>query len=332
VKRVLLVALATALLWPATACVNRRTDADSIDTRIKQMPGVSSTDLDYKASYESGQVFRLTVMLDREVTETQATAVGRTFIDQMNRKGMAGHKVDFRVRYPASKRQKNVELPQYSQALFEFGKTTPPTNPSADDVSDSIKVWLATVRDSVTQSVYLSQPTWGGSADSRNIVVTLKPDATHAAARALQDANPGLADATWQLSIVAGDRDRPRTYATTPDPPTDAIKALWSQINEVVDPSYELTGVTRPMQDDDQAETKIEIDIGPGANHENEADTARIARAVAALLPRFGHPTALVVWGPVTSIELVVGGCYRHDSDHERQPLELELAKQYERC
>lgn len=326
------VALAAALLLPTAACVDRRTDADSIYTQIQNMPGVSSTDLDYKASYESGRVFRLTVMLDREVTEPQATELGRTFVEQMNRKGMAGHKVDFRVRYPASKRQKSPALPQYSQALFEFGKADPPTNPSADDVADSITVWLTAVRSPVSQSVYLGQPTWGDTADSRNIAITLKPDATEAAARRLQQEHPALAEVTWQLSLAVGEVERPRTYAATPDPPSDDVRALWGDISRAVDPRYELSGSTRPPQDDDQAKTKIEIDLGPGANHEDEADTQRITRDVAALLPRFGYPTALYVWGPATNIELVVGGCYRHKDGHEPQPLEKELAKRYERC
>jgi hypothetical protein len=30
--------------------------------------------------------------------------------------------------------------------------------------------------------------------------------------------------------------------------------------------------------------------------------------------------------------EVIVGGCYRHDADHVRLPLERELSQRYETC
>ncbi len=111
----------------------------------------------------------------------------------MQRHHLGGHKVEFDIRYPAEPQQKNNYLTAYSQAAFTLGENaSPPADPGASDVGDSIAVWLHAIRSPIAEYVDLNQPTWAGSAQSGDIVVTLKPGATAAEAHGAANRRPKL--------------------------------------------------------------------------------------------------------------------------------------------
>jgi hypothetical protein len=332
VHKLALIGFAAVMVWAATACsVNRRHEAELVDGQIKAMPGVADTDMDYESSFENGQHFRLTVRLDPRVTQPQASDIGRTFVDQTQRHHLGGHKVELDIRYPAIPQQKNNYLLDYSQAGFTLGdNASPPADPSAADVGDSIAVWLHAVRSPVAEYVDLNQPTWGGSAQSREIFITLKPGATAADAQALQSSDPSLANATWRILTVSDPTYRPDEYTSKPRPPSDHDKALWSQITAIVGPQYEANGSTRIPVERAQAGTEIVIGLPTGRDSEPRAH--RTAISVADLLPQFGHPVALTLHTSDGTVQIVVGGCWRHEPDHHLLPLEAEMSRRYEKC
>lgn len=331
-KKLARVGLAAAVAWSASACLgDLRNDAELVDRQIKAIPGVADTDMNYDSSFENGQNFRLTVQLDPRITQSQATEIGRTFVDQTQRHYLGGHKVELDIRYPAVPQQKNNYLVDYSQAAFTLGdNASPPADPSATDVGDSVAVWLHAVRSPVAEYVELNQPTWGGSAQSREIFITLKPGVTAAEAQALQNSDPSLANATWRIMIAAEPAYRPQEYTSKPKPPSDHDVALWSQIIAIVGPHDEASGSTQIPAKPAWAETEIQISLPTGRDSEPAAH--QTAMSVADLLPQFGHPVGLKMYTSDGPVEIVVGGCWRHEPDHRRLPLEVEMSRRYEKC
>jgi hypothetical protein len=332
VHKLTLIGLAALMVLPASACfVDRRHDADLVDRQIKAMPGVADTDMAYESSFENGQQFWLTVRLDPRVTQPQAADIGRTFVNQLQRHHLGGHKVELDIRYPAVPQQKSNYLSDYSQAAFTLGdNASPPADPSAKDVGDSIAVWLHAVRSPIAEYVDLNQPTWGGSAQSRAISITLKPGATAADAQALQNSDPSLANAIWRILIATDPIYRPQEYASTPKPPSDHDMALWRQITAIVGPHDEARGSTRTPAVHARAETEIEISLPTASDSEPQAH--QTAMSVADLLPQFGHPVALTLHTSDGPVQIVIGGCWRHEPDHRRLPLEVEMSHSYEKC
>lgn len=331
-KKLATVGLVAALVWSASGCLNdRRHEADLVDGQIKAMAGVANTKLDYDSSFENGQNLRLTVNLDPGITQPQASAVGRTFAEAIKQHHLSGHRVELNVRLPAVRQQQSTFLAEFSQAEFKLGENaSPPVDLSAAEVGDSIAVWLHATRSQVAESASLTQPTRGGSAQSRDILIMLKPDATAADAQALQHSDPGLAKATWQITIVADPKNRPHDYESTPDPPSDRDKELWSQISTIVGPQYDATGSTKIPIERDPAETYIEISLLTGPDSEPRGH--QIAMSVADLLPQFGHPVALSLRTYGGDVQLIVGGCWRHEPNHRRLALEVEMSRRYEKC
>ena len=80
--------------------------------------------------------------------------------------------------------------------------------------------------------------------------------------------------------------------------------ALWRQITTIVDPHDEASGSTRTPAVHAQAETEIEISLPTAGDSEPDA-----------------HQTAISV-----------GGCWYHEPDHRRLPLETEMSRSYEKC
>jgi hypothetical protein len=331
-KKLARVGLAAAVVWSASACfVDRRHDAELVDRQIKAMPGVAGTDMRYESSFENGQNFRLTVQLDTQVTQPQATEIGRTFVDQMQRHHLGGHKVEFDVRYPAVPQLKSLYLTDYSQAMFTMGaNASPPVDPSAAYVGDSIAVWLHAVRSPVAEYADLNQPTWGGPAQSRDIFITLKPGTTAAEAQALQNSDPSFANATWRILIATDPIYRPQEYRSKPKPPSDHDMALWRQIIAIVGPHDEASGSTQIPADHGQAETQIEVSLPTGRDSEPAAH--QMAVSVADLVQGFGRPVALTLRTADGSVQIIVGGCWRGEPDHRRLPLEVEMSRRYEKC
>jgi hypothetical protein len=332
VHKLSLIGLAALMVWPASACfVNRRHDADQLDRQIKAMPGVADTEMSYESSFENGQQFRLTVRLDPRVSTPQATDIGRTFVDQLQRHHLGGHRVELDIRYPAVPQQKSNYLSDYSQAAFTLGdNASPPADPSAADVGDSIAVWLRAVGSPIAEYVDLNQPTWRGSAQSRGISITLKPAATAADAGALQSGDPSLANATWRILIATDPIYRPQEYTSTPTPPGDHDMLVWRQLTAIVGPRNEARGFTRTPPVQAQADTEIEISLP--TERDSEPGAHQTAISVADLLPQFGHPVAVTLHTAEGPVQIIVGGCWQHEPDHRRLPLEIEMSRSYEKC
>jgi len=182
--------------------------------------------------------------------------------------------------------------------------------------------------------VSLYQPSLGANAVSRGIRITLTPDSTAAGAQGLRDSDPALADAAWVISIVPGKYSHAHTYSSTPIPPSDATIALWHQISDAVGPAQDLTGFTGYTEPripaPNQAQTEIEVDTPSGSGSELQAHA--IAMSVADLSTHFGHPVTLILHTGDGKVSLIVGGCWQHDRNEKRLPLELELSHLYEHC
>ncbi|BBZ15535.1 hypothetical protein [Mycobacterium branderi] len=293
------------------------------------MPGVFATDMTYNSGIGVGKRFDIAVRLERATTADKAVAIGRTFTDQRLRRGLGDYDGSLFVYYPTAGTLPKVPGDEESVALFGFGHSDGYPDPAVDDVAASIAAWMHAVHSPVAERVNLNQPTEDDPA-SRAITVTLARDATQASATALQRSDPALDDALWTLSLVVSDVGTTHNYSTSPMPPSDTERALWSDISAVIGRYYDADGKTHPRGKTDQTETHIEINIDQSP--EAAENIQRIGRGVAALLPRFGHPAAMVVQTPDGPIEILVGGCYRHQPDHRRLPLELELSKLYEKC
>ncbi|PQM46909.1 hypothetical protein C1Y40_02904 [Mycobacterium talmoniae] len=201
---------------------------------------------------------------------------------------------------------------------------------------------MRVARSPIATQATLRQPESGSNDVHQDFTVDLRPQATAAQAEALQRREPALATATW---CIRGPPGRPGRRAAlvllAPAPPSDHDKDLWDKISAAAGPDNSADGRTAPRSGAVQADTDIGITINSSTN--TDAATDQVARSVAALLPQFGHPTALVVDTKVyyrndwsmrsnTALEIVVGGCYRHQPHHERTPLELELSAMYEKC
>ncbi|WKG05854.1 hypothetical protein [Mycolicibacterium sp. HK-90] len=329
-KPALVAAILAAVALSAASCTNQK-EAASVDQKIGQMPGVSSTNLSYDSNVSSGETFRLTVNLMPDVTDAQVVRISQTFVDQIKRTGLDDESADLYLRFSSpDPPSKHPGSEQYSTASFGFGQKSVRVDPTADQVGDSAGVWLRAARAGVAQLVDLVQPLWGEGGDSRQITITLDPSTPAAKAVGLQRSDPGLAQATWEIHLPVGDVGRSHDYTSTPNPPSDPDRALWSDISAVVGEYYDAKADTAPMSDRRQALTVVEIDVPKSAD--SDQDLARIAREVPPLLPRFGHPTQLSLRTPDGMVELIAGGCFTHRDDHTRLPLELELSARYEKC
>lgn len=329
-KRALLGAVLTAAALCTASCDNRR-EAESVDRQIGGLPGVSSTALSYTSNISSGESFRLTVNLMPDVTESQVVQIGRTFVDQSRRADLDDESAQLSLVFSSpDPPPKYPGIEEYSTASFAFGKRSVRFDPTAEQVGDSAAVWLRAARSGVARLVDLTQPLWGEAGDSRRITVTLDPATPAARAVGLQRSDPGLAKATWEIHLAVGDVGRSHDYTSTPNPPSDADRALWSDISAVVGRYDEAKAFTAPLTDGRQALTEVEIEVPESAD--SDESVARIATGVPPLLPRFGHPTQLSLRTPDGPVELIVGGCFRHRDDHHRLPLDFSLSEQYEKC
>lgn len=271
------------------------------------------------------------VTLTTQATDAQSVNISRTFITA--HRGPAGITDSLTLGYPAAGKLPwrsglTVSIPQ-SLAGFTFEAT----GPSVGQVADSIGVWLAAAHSPVAELVTLNQPSdrTPDDAGSRGMTVVLTPDATEATADALQASDLGLADASWIIKIPVEDTlGRSHDYTSTPNPPKDSDRMLWTQISDIVGHHFENEASAVTSAYGSQAVTTITIRIPRSAN--SDIDIPRKAREIAALLPGFGHPTSMVLNTADGAVELTVGGCYMHKIGHRRLPLEIELSQQYETC
>jgi hypothetical protein len=316
----------------AGCVVNRRDDAQDLDRHLGTMPGVADTEMRYSSDFTNGEAFDLTVTLGQAITETQVREVAGYFADHTAATGLAEDSAELSLRLPiVPPPQKSLYNDGYSEARFEFGRSTTSDNPTADEIADSAAAWLRAARSPVAAEVTLAQPISGGEGDSRAVRVTMRPGATQADALALQATDRALANASWGISLEADNTYRPHTYYSTPRPPRDADLQTWREVSALVGATESASGRTDvPAQRGKQAETAVEFGLPDG--YGSEADARQIAFGVAALLRRFDRPVEMTAQTGGGPVELIVGGCYRHDADHRPQSLEVELSKEYESC
>ena len=324
--------LAVAVLCCTTGCFDRNGDAVRLDQQIRGMPGVADTHMKYKSDFTSGERFELTVTLRPNVTDQQVSDVGRTFADTTARTGLDERSANLTLRYPIDPPPpKNNYTTDYSAAYFSAGSADGPDNPTAEGVAEHAAVWLRAARSPATSGVTVVAPFRGEPAGSPRFIVTLRPWATAADATRLQASDPGLARASWGISVIGNETNRPHDYYSRPRPPTDAELDLWRQLSALVGVSEEASGQTTvPAERGMQAETRIEIHLPYGAG--SEPDARRIAYGVARLLLRFDRPVQLILQTGDGTAQLVVGGCYQHRADHLVQPLEADLSTAFEKC
>jgi len=335
VRRSIVAAVIATTAWSAVSCsllFDRSGDAKHLDQQIHGMPGVADTDVDYKSDFTSGERFDLTVMLRPDVTDQQVSDIGRAFVDVTNKTGLSERSAELALRYPINPPPPTSNYTtDYSDTLFSAGSQSVRDNPTADEVAASAATWLRAARSPAAIGVQLVQPLWSQPGDSRQITVTLRPGATSADAIALQASDPGLAGASWGISVIGDEMYRPHDYYSTPTPPTDAELDLWRRVSALVGVSQGARGQTTvPAERGKQAETWFEIYLPDGAG--SEPDARRIAYGVARLVLRFDHPVQLTLYTGDGTAELVVGGCYQHDAKHQVQPLEADLSTAFEKC
>jgi hypothetical protein len=321
-----------ATVWPAVSCsllFDKRGAAEHIQGQLRAMPGVAHTNLTYSAGIATGKNFSLDVTLDESATEQQAVEVARTFVHDRSAEGLGDHDGGITLRYPAAEDTGDA-VRDASNATFFFGSKDGLPDPTEQQVADGVGLWARVAHSPVVNFVELFEPNRSGEQDGPNVTVVLRLAANAAAAAELQRDTPGLDAASWEYSVPFGSAVTRRSYASTPIPPSASDMASWTEISSVIGPYYDAKGTTDSNIGARQALTEIDVDIPQSADSTQHIDS--VTRGVAALLPRFGHPAALVVRFPDGQLELVVGGCYRHEADHVRPPLELELSKQYEKC
>ena len=332
IVRMVVVGAVAASLASLTSCFpfDRRGAAEDLDQRIRAMPGVERTMLTYNAGIDAGKNFSLTVTLAPSATTQEAVNVGTTFVRDRIDDGLGDHDGSLSLTYPSAEDTGDA-VRNESRASFDFGPKDGAADPTEQQVADGISLWSSVRNSPVVNIVEVSEPSRRGEPEGPNVTVLLKLDADAEAVAQLQRTTPGLQTASWEYAVPYDSPVYRRSYVSTPNPPSASDMALWTEISGVNGPYYDAKGTTRPMTDGSQAVTSVEIDI-QGTHPETLAAVPRISRAVAALLPRFGHPAQLVVRGSEERIELVVGGCYRHDAGYVATPLESELSRQYEKC
>lgn len=323
--------LTLTALWLTAACSllgDRRAEAQSIDRQIRSMPGVVETNLHYRWTPFSIDYFAVDVRLAPDVTDTQAADVGKAFANQMNRVRFEGHDtVRLFLRLPRS--SNNEHVPDYSQAEFWFDPAQDELWPGPDQLTDSAAMWLGAARSPATTLVNLTQP-WGDSKLTRGITLVLKTDATDEQIAALEHDVSGRAEVTWQYSLVADATHPPHDYLTSPAPPTDTGKSLFTQINGMLDAADELRVYTDVSDKPQYSNTRVTVHIADGPDAKER--TYRTAESVAQLLPGFGEETKLTISGGGESASIVVGGCTFHEGYYDPSELERDLSEKFETC
>ena len=301
--------------------------ADSLRVwlRAVHQPGAQKITLTQPSARVRGRDASITVTPD--VTLADAVGLGRIFAENRPRHTSDGEVDTLSLTYPAHRSPATPAGPD-SVATFTFEPSHPDTSPSVDQVADNVATWLHAARSPIVDAVTMTQPPSNDAAVP--VQILLAPETTAAAAIELQRADAGLSDASWTITVTRNDNGDTDDYTSTPHPPSDHDRALWSQISEVVGPYFEARGASPPHSSSTPADTEVLITVDRSAD--TDVVVERITTEVPPLLRRFGHPSAMLLHTPDGPIEIVVGGCHPHQPDHQRLPLERELSRQYEQC
>lgn len=328
-----MVLIAAAFATGVSACgfPNRRGAANAISDTIRTLPGVSAADVRYRTSIDSGAHFDLDVTLADTATDTQARAVGRTFVDRVRAADFAEFDVTLAVAY----RVPSDFIPSAlgSRANFEYHfDAVPHGGPASTDVADSLALWLQVAQSPAAAAVLLGQPAWGGPANSKDITVVLAASVDDPVIADLIHAHPELSTATWQVNIPPANRfAQPRRYTVRGRFPEQRLRGRWQQIVDQIGSDDEAEAATDTIDTHaGVAPNRVEISVESGSDEQQRFE--HLARAVTPLLPGLGLPVHLRLLAPADQIEFTLGGCDPPDPAHTPSPLESELRQQYQSC
>jgi hypothetical protein len=322
-----------ALVAAASGCafVDRSGAANAIGDTVRAMPGVSAAEVNYHTSFEDGAHFNLKVTLADTASDTQAAAVGRTFVDRMRAAHFSDFEVQLAVAYKAN--SDNSGLTPGASALFDFQLGLLGRGGAAStEVADRLALLIQVAQSPATAGVSIDQPSWDTRNSSR-ITVDLAPSVTDPAITDLIHAHPELASATWQISIPSPQpAGRARTYKMRGPFPSQQRRDLWHQIVDQIGPAdAEADTDTVKPRAFGVAPTVVGIDLSSGSDGQQQFE--RIARAVTPLLPGLGLPVNFRLDGyPGGHIQFTLGGCDRPEAGRTPSALENELRRQYQHC
>jgi hypothetical protein len=310
--------------------IDRRGAANAVGDAIRAMPGVSAAEVRYENGIDVGAHFDLEVTLSETASDTQAAAVGQTFVDRMRAAYFPDFEVNLDVAYKANP-DSNAVVPG-SQARFGYDfDLLARGGPSSSDVAGSLAMWLHIAQSPATVGVSLIQPGSFGQVTPREITVFLAPSVTDAAITALIRAHPDLATATWAFDIPSPNRFGHRRSCRVRGPfPSQQRRDLWRQIVDQIGSADARASTDTVDVHAGIPPTSVEIDLDFGPSELRQFEDA--ARAVTSLLPGLGLPIAYRLFGRNQHVEFTLGGCDRPDPRYPPSALENELRGQYQHC
>ncbi|MGA5546175.1 hypothetical protein ACPCIR_30395 [Mycobacterium sp. NPDC051198] len=290
-------ALASTVL---AGCVDDRgSEAQSIGTKVRELPGIDTVEVDYKNDFTNGEFFNLDVGLAPAATTEQAQDVVPTFVS-------AAHGVEFDTYY----------------TVLEIGndKGSVTLRPLSGTGTDVVAQWFDVMSSPVVERVAMG-------ADHPAIVTLRQPVDTGAAEELLRR-HPDLGDAQWLLQVPkTRSLEVTSTYTSYGVIPDAATQQAWTEIVRIAGPHL-VMGEFGTDPTTDRPVSSLAISMKPNTKPRDD----EIANAVAAALVELDRPVDLIVKGGHRWVEITVGGCFRHDKAHVASVLETELAREYERC
>ncbi|MGV0780716.1 hypothetical protein [Mycolicibacterium sp. XJ775] len=290
-------ALASTVL---AGCVDDRgSEAQSIGTKIRELPGVEAVEVDYKNDFTNGEFFNLDVGLATAATTEQAQDVVPTFVS-------AAHSVEFDTHY----------------TVLEIGndKGSVTLRPLSGTGTDVVAQWF-----DVMSSPGVDRVAMGADHPA---IVTLRQPVDTGAAEELLRRHPELGDAQWLLQVPkTRSLEVTSTYTSYGVIPDAATAQAWNEIVRIAGPHL-VMGEFGTDPTTDRPVSSVAISMKPNTKPRDD----EIANAVAAALVELDRPVDLIVKGGHRWVEITVGGCFRHDKAHVASLLETELAREYERC
>ncbi|MFV8054156.1 hypothetical protein [Mycobacterium sp. 48b] len=290
-------ALASTVL---AGCVDDRGgEAESIGTKIRELPGVETVEVDYKNDFTHGEFFDLDVGLATAATPEQAQGVVHTFVS-------AANGVEFDTHYAVLKIGNNK------------GHVT--LRPLSGTGTDVVARWFGVMSSPVVERVAMG-------ADHPAIVTLRQPVDTGAAEELLRR-HPELDGAQWLLQVPkTSEFESTSTYTSYGVIPDAATQQAWTEIVRLAGPHL-VMGKFGTDPTTDRPVSSIEISMKPNTKPRD----GEIATSVAAVLAGLGRPVDLIIKGGHQWVEITIGGCFRHEKAHLPSVLEAELAREYERC
>ncbi|WP_445169500.1 hypothetical protein ACTXG7_09350 [Mycolicibacterium sp. Dal123E01] len=306
---------------------DRRGAAESIGADIRALPGVKTADVHYDTSFDGGAHFHLHVTLAEGVTDAQAAAVGRTFVDKMRAADFASFDVALKVSYREVD-DLSIRTPIGARAEFSYTFTNSTDGgPSSSDAADSMTLTLQIMQSPAVRAMWLTAPAYLGPANSRRITVALAPSAHDPDIAALMNGHPELRTATWQ--IVVGPPTGPEIYRVRGPFPDAQRRALWQRIVDTVGAAGSVDADTDTL-DQQAVHSSVQVNVSGGPDNPRQID--QVVRAVTPLLPDLGLPLHVRFIGNTDDVEFTLGGCESPRPGHTPSPLETELRQRFQRC